>query len=329
VIGIFKQKNPGNILLLLLLGILIKLPMFLNPYVPAPGEDDGVLYAGILNLLQPAGHNLPRLYPILAFILMFTQAIVLTRFINNQRMMNRSSYLPGMSYLIITSLIPEWNYFSAPLLVNTILVFLFSAMFKTYLHYQPKGIVFNCGLALGLVSLIYFPAILFGIWILLALLLMRPFRLNEWALTILGLLTPYYFYAIYLFVSGSRAWEKLLGTFTIELPAVEQSLWLAGSTFLLTIPFLMGGYFVQDNLRRMLIQVRKGWSLFLLLLLVAVAVQFVNTGPDLQNWVLLALPMAAFHGCMYLYASLRIIPNLLFWLALAFIIAYQYSGPGW
>jgi hypothetical protein len=30
------------------------------------------------------------------------------------------------------------------------------------------------------------------------------------------------------------------------------------------VPFLTGGYFIQDNLRRMLIQIRKGWSLILL-----------------------------------------------------------------
>jgi hypothetical protein len=104
---------------------------------------------------------------------------------------------------------------------------------------------------------------------------------------------------------------------------------LAGSTFLLAVPFLMGGYFVQINLRRMLIQVRKGWSLLLIFLLTALIIQFVNVSNGFENWLSAAIPLAAFHACTYLYSTLRIIPNLLFWLSVAFIVAYQYWGPGW
>ena len=104
---------------------------------------------------------------------------------------------------------------------------------------------------------------------------------------------------------------------------------MAGSAFLITVPFLVGGYYVQDNLRRMLIQVRKGWSLLLLYLLGAIFVPFVNNTNTLENWVMVAIPFAAFHACTYLYSTLRILPVLLFWLTVAFVVGYQYYGPGW
>lgn len=329
MIGVFKHKNPGNILLLLLFGVLIKLPMFFYPYIPQPSEQDTELYGSILKFLEPAAKNFPMLYPLLSCSLLFIQAIVLTRFINNQRMMNRSNYLGGMSYLLLTSLFVEWNYFSAPLLINTFLLYILSALFRSYHAQHAKGIVFNAGLALGLASLIYFPAIIFVIWTLLALMLMRAFRINEWIVCLLGITTPYYFYAAGLFIFGDWDWEKLIQPFTIGLPDVKQSAWLAGSTFLLAVPFLMGSYYVQVNLRRMLIQVRKGWSLLLLFLLTAVIVQFANGSDDFENWILVAVPLAAFHACTYLYSTLRIVPNLLFWLSVVFILAYQYWGPGW
>jgi hypothetical protein len=329
VIGIFKQKNPAIIFLLLLFGVLIKLPMFLHPHVMVIRPEEGILFRAILKFLEPTGKSFSSLYPLLAFSLLMLQAITLTRFINNQRMTSKPTYFPGMAYLLITSLFPEWNYFTAPLLVNTILLFVLSGLFNIYNQQNAKGVIFNIGLALGIASFLFFPSLTFIIWILLALAVMRPFRLNEWVLCLVGITTPFYFYAVYLIVTSQWSWGQLWPYFSVHLPYIRQSAWMAGSAFLLAVPFLMGGYYVQDNLRKMLIQVRKGWSLLLLYLLGAIFVPFVNNTNTLENWVMVAIPFAAFHACTYLYSTLKILPLLIFWLTVAFILGYQYYGPGW
>lgn len=328
--GIFKQKNPANIVLLLVFGVLIKLPVFLHPHVPVHQEGDAVLFSALLDLLEPYGKTNPVIYSLLAYSFIFLQAVMLTSFINSQRMMSRPNYFPGMAYMLITSLFPEWNYFSAPLLVNFILVLVLSRLFRIYNQPNALGSVFNVGLALGISSFIFFPSVTFILWILLALAVMRPFRLNEWIVCLVGVTTPYYFYAIYLFVTDSWSWSNLWPATRIRLPAVEQTAWLAGSVFLMAVPFLAGGYYVQESLRRMLIQVRKGWSLVLLYLLCALFIPFVNNSGTIENWVVAAIPLAAFHACTYLYASFRILPLLLFWLTIVFILGYQYYYiSGW
>jgi hypothetical protein len=329
VIGIFKHKNPANIFLLLVFGVLIKLPLFLHPNIIESRNSDSLLYKEILEFLQPSGKSFPALYACLSLGLIFLQALVLTRFMNAQRMMNRSTYFPGMAYMLITSLIPEWNYFSAPLIVNTILVFVLSGLFKIYNQQNAKGAIFNIGLALGISSFIFFPSVTFIAWILMALMVMRPFQINEWLLCILGATTPFYFYAVYLFISGPWDWNTFWPYFSIGLPSVRQSAWLAGSAFFLIVPFLAGAYFIQNSLRRMLIHVRKGWSLLLLYILGAIFIPFVNSTDTFENWVIAAIPFAAFHASAYLYSTFRIFPLLLFWLTVAFILAYQYAGPGW
>jgi len=329
LVGLFKQKNPANIFLLLVFGILIKLPMFSQPHITERGTGDGILFRALLDYLHQHTSMGPVIYPILAFTLLYIQAIILSRFIAQHRMMNRPTYLPGMAYLLITSLFQEWNYFTAPLLVNTFLLFVLSALFRIYNQPEARGTIFNIGLALGLASFFYFPAITFIGWILLALMVMRPFRLNEWVLCLLGVTAPFYFYAVYLFIVGGLNWDNLLPPLTVHLPSLKQSAWMAGSVFLLTVPFLIGSYYVQDNLRKMLIQVRKGWSLVLLYLLVAILVPFVNNSDSFANWVMAAVPFAAFHGCTYLYSGFRIVPILFFWATVAFIIGFQYWGPGW
>lgn len=331
MIGIFKQKNPANLFILFVIGILIKLPMFMEPQA-SPSDDSsyhGALYIAIIRFLNPAAKSFTLLYPILAYGLLFAQAVILTLFINKQRMTNKSTYLPGLAYILITSLMKEWNMFSAPLLVNTILLFVLSALFGIYNRHNVRGTIFNIGLALGIAGFLLISSLTFIIWVWLAMAVMRPFRINEWLICLLGITTPFYFYAIYLVINGQWSWAAVLPTISVGLPSLKQSAWLAGSVFLVMAPFLAGGYYVQENLRRMLINVRKGWSLLLLFLLTAMLVPFINSGNTFENWIMAMLPLAAFHGCAYLYSTWRPFPYVVFWITVAFIVAHQYYSPEW
>lgn len=329
MIGIFKQKNPANLFVLLVTGVLIKLPLFMEPHAPVAHPSDGVFFKAILRFLDPLVVSFPLLYPVLAYFILFVQAIVLSRLINNQRMTNRPTYLPGLAYLLITSLQPEWNYFSAPLLVNTILLLILSGLFGIYNKTDARGTIFNIGFALGIAGFFFFSSLAFAVWILLALAVMRPFRITEWLICLLGVATPFYFYVVYLVVTGNLGRDQLVPLVTPGLPSLPLSPWLAGSAFLLVIPFIVGGYYLQEQLRRMLINVRKAWSLLLLFLLIALVLPFINTANFPENGIMGMVPLAAFHACAYLYASRRIVSFILFWLTVAFIIGYQYSGPGW
>lgn len=324
--GIFKQKTPANFIVLLLFGLLIKLPVFFSPHVPVLREEDGFFYKGIVGFMQQTGK---MVFPVSAWILLFANAVILTRFINNNRMMASPNWFPGMSYMLITSLFPEWNYFSPPLIVSTVFLFVIHHLFSVYNQPDAKGRIFNIGLALGIASFLFFPSAGFILWVLLALVIMRPFRITEWILCLLGFATPFYFFAAWLFISGYWDVKRLIPDISIGIPAIKQSFWIASAVSLLLIPFLFGGYYVQDGLRKMLIQVRKAWSLLLLFVLFTFSMPFVNGTDSFENWLLAAIPFAVFHASMYLYSSLRIIPLLLFWVSVAYVIAFQYGGPRW
>ena len=329
MIGIFRQKTPANVIILLVFGLLLKLPMFLYPHVPVVQQKDGILFHTILNYLQPANKSWPGFFPSITYLLLFTQAITLSRIMNDHRMITRANYLPGMAYMLITSFFPEWNYFSAPLLINTVLIWVLGWLFRSYSQPTAKALIFNMGLAMGISSFIFFPSVAFILWIFFALMIMRPFRIDEWLLCLLGATVPYYIYGIYLFFTDQWSFQKLVPYLTANPPALKQSFWLAAGSLLLMIPFLTGGYFVQDNLRRMLIQVRKNWSILLLYLLVAFFIPFVNTTNNYENWVLAAVPFACFHACTYFYPQKKLFPLILFWVTVGFILFYQYYEKGW
>ena len=154
--GTFRSNNSYNNFLLLLYGALLKLPIFLYPKVPQPQQIDGFLYKALLEWLQPIGKGLPAIYPLIAFFLLYTQAVYFNKVVNDQRIMQRPHYLTGMSYLLISSLFTEWNMLSSPLIINSLLIWVWAKMSGLYSNQNPKSALFNIGIAIGISTFFLF-----------------------------------------------------------------------------------------------------------------------------------------------------------------------------
>lgn len=325
MIALFKQKSPGNIVVLIIFGLLLKLPLFLYPKMAVATNNDGTLYHTLLNFL-PVN---TLLYSVLAFSLLYIQALMINYFVNEYRMIARQNFLPAMSYLLITSLLPEWSYLSSPLITNTLIIWMFVKLFKLYNTPNAQTEVYNIGLIAGISSYIYFPSASFVICILLGMMILKPFKLNEIILFLLGCFTPYYFYGVYLFLTDQLNFANFFPHISVRVPVIKSSIWLACSTFLLAIPFLIGGYYVQTHLRKMLIQVRKNWSILLLYLLLAFFVPFVNADKSFHTWVLITVPFAAFHACAYFYPPKRWLSLLIFYATIGYVLFQQFGVQTW
>ncbi|MFL5742406.1 MAG: hypothetical protein ACJ75B_19440 [Flavisolibacter sp.] len=325
MIAVFKQKSPANIAILFIFGLLLKLPIFSNPIPIVATRNDGHLYQWIVSFLS--GHSV--ISAALAYFFLYIQALMVNYLVNEYRMMARYNYLPAMAYMIITSLLPQWNYLSSPMMANTFIIWMFIYLFSLYNAPNTRAQVFNIGFIAGISSYIYFPSAAFVICILLGLMILKPFRINELILFVLGCLTPYYFHAVYLFLTDRLSAFNFFPHITVSVPVVKSSLWLAESTVLLTIPFLMGGYYIQTHLRKMLIQVRKNWSVLLLYLILAFFVPFINSDQAFHTWILVVPPFAAFHGCAYFYPPRRWFPLMLFCITVGYILVQQYSMNTW
>jgi hypothetical protein len=328
VIALFKQKAPANIVILFLFGLLIKLPLFLYPKVIMVPETDGRLYTAFINALGTSpGSTL--LASVIALFLLYVQALMVNYLINEYRLTVRQTFLPAMAYMLITSLLPEWSYMSAVLVSNTFIILMFIILFGLYNVSTGNGRIYNIGLLAGLASCIFFPSLFFSISIMLGLMILRPFRPNEVLLLLMGAATPYYFYAVYLFLTDHLTVQHFIQVLYLHLPPLQHSLWIVAAIVLLCIPFLLGGYYVQQQLRKMLIQARKNWSILLVYLLLSFVIPFVNSSPSFYTWLLAAAPFACFHACAYLYTPRKWLPSALFTVALVFILLQQYISTTW
>jgi len=324
VIGIFKQKASANAFLLFVYALVLKFPLFLHPFPPVLHAEDNYLYRFILTLLNSLfGHSaLP--YAILSFIILYSQATLLNSICNYHKMLPRSSDLPAMCYILVTSLLPDWGHFSAPLLINSIMIWCWYRMVSLYNSSSPVTAIYNIGLFLGLASLLYIPAIAFLILLFFALLIMRPFRIREWFVGFIGFTSPYYFLILILYFIHQLHWNNLVPHIRFTFPAIPGSIWIIAAISLLVIPFIIGGMYVQNNLNKMLILVRKSWSLLLVYLIAAVLVIIINKAGSYENWIVTAMPFAVFHAAAYYYPVNRLLINVLHWICFSVAIGINY-----
>jgi len=114
---------------------------------------------------------------------------------------------------------------------------------------------------------------------------------------------------------------------SISLPRFQQDLWAWAAIVLMIIPFLISGFYIQGNMLRMLIQVRKSWGLMLTYLVISIFIPFINSTSTFEYWILCALPFAAFHAYTFFYIEKRWIAAILHWLFVAFILALNIWMP--
>ena len=298
--GTFKANNPYNNFLLLAYGLVLKLPIFIFPVIPKANATDGILYKALLNWLVPIAGSTPVIYSLIAFPLLYLQAISFNKLVNDSRLFPRTNYLSGMSYLLITSLFKEWYVLSAPLIIITLLIWVLTRLCNLYNNPQAKTSLFNIGILTGLATLFYFPTILFLLLIIVGLILTRPFSLPEWIIAFVGFLSAWYFLAAWVFLTDY--WPQYnLPSVTLSLPVFHLSAWSWLAIVLVLFSLALGIYFIRSNTMRLVLQSRKSWSLIYIYLIVAMLVPFLNAVPKFEYWILTSIPISAFAAAAFLF----------------------------
>ena len=153
MIAIFKQKSPVNIILILIFGLLLKLPLFLDPRVIVDPENDGKLYTALVSWI--GGESGSMSASVIAFFLLYLQSLLLNFLINEYRMTSKQTFLPAMAYMLLTSLLPEWSYLSAALVASTFILLMYILLFNLYNTTGANSKIFNIGLLAGIASFVF------------------------------------------------------------------------------------------------------------------------------------------------------------------------------
>jgi hypothetical protein len=197
MLTLFRTNQPlANILLLFYLGIL-RASSFIHPATVAP-PPQGILTAWMFAELPP----LSIAANVAAFLLVFFQATALNITIARYRVATEVSLLPGVFYCLFSCFMPDFLTLSSVLLANTFVILALFYLFDTYKNSYVAGRIFDAGLWLGVASLFHFSYVLFIIWGIIGLGILRGLRAKEFLMFIIGYAVPFFLLGVYCFWHG-------------------------------------------------------------------------------------------------------------------------------
>lgn len=323
MIKFFRSGNPLTVLLLFIYLLFVKFYYLIHPSVYQADGSEGLLYTEIVRWLENIAGKSAVFFTCLAMLLQFLQALLFTRIINTHRLFSKDTYLPAMCFLLFTSLLDAWNVFSPALLVNTVMLWIFSSISDLYMRASARDVAFNMGFALGLCGLMYFPSVLFLALLLLSLLIMRAFRLAEWIIGLLGIFCPFYLLATWLFLTDRTGLILDLPVIGFHLPAItDYKVW--GALIANMLFFITGWLLLQRTFKKMLIQGRKIWATTVIYVLVAMLIPLFSGHFSPNYWVLAVLPISLFAGNVFWTITNNTIANAIHIVILVYMILMQY-----
>ena len=318
MVTFFRDKSIVALIFLIVLCLAVHVHFFVSTPLVVVNDDDGLLSVLLKKYIQPLSGTIIFLIYI-AFVLI--QSIRLNMVLNEFKMFHQSGFTTAMSYVLLTAFIPQWCALTPALIANSLVVLIFIQLSKLYNHPAPKTLLFNTGLIVGLTILSYHPTALLILVVLFALAVVRPFRLTEWFVLLIGIFTPYYFLISGLFLTNNL--QQLYHfipeiQFNLPLQRMDYSLWANVSAIIL---FLFSGfYFWIPASNRMVIQLRKNWSVMLVMLLILAPVPFVFKKAGIESAILFTVPLVAFISNAFQNPKRLLLPNILFWIAVLIVI---------
>jgi hypothetical protein len=109
-----------------------------------------------------------------------------------------------------------------------------------------------------------------------------------------------------------------------KIPILSLNDWTLTVIIILLAAFTIGYYFVQTNLRRQVVQVRKLWYVMIIYLLLSVLIPLFYSAGIWQYYLLTAIPISIYISSALFYPRKRWFPIVLHWLLVAFVMGFSY-----
>ncbi len=309
--GPFRSQSPLAYVLLFVYGLLLRLPAFLEPTPPISGVTDGILYKMLLGV-SPVISGIPGiLWPLLAYLLVYGQALLFDRHMNRERLLGKAGHLPAMSYLLVTALVPDWWGVSAPLLANTLLLPVITLSTDILNNRKAGTLMFYAGLLTGLAALVHLPSFVLILLPYFAIVSLGPFGMVVWLLALTGFLLPYYYVLSLQFLFSDWDPSALWMAFRPTLPSIHAAGTGVWTWVALLVPLAIGLWQMNRQVFRMLIRNRKCWNLFIVQLALASAVPFLFPTTGAAIWIAMAPGLAPYHANAYFHIRRRWMAELM------------------
>lgn len=325
MLNIFRSFNPYSVFALFLVAIIFKLAFLVHPDMPYHVADSQYVWLKLSGFFESMLGHSAFLLTFFALVNIFGQAIYLNRIANTHHLFPKASYLPAMGYVLITSLFKDWNYLSAALISNWLLLGMLSGMLQLYASPDARKKIFNIGCYISLTGMLVFPNMAFIVLLLLALAVLRPFKLSEWMVGLLGLLTPVYFLAGVLFLADDLPLLTKMVSIGFSLPAKLQYPGIVLTAFSIILLLLITGvYYLNIFMSRMLIQNKKWWYVVIFSFFISIIAGVFTVAKGYNQWMAVLIPATFIISNTWFEERRKWLPRVFIYLLAGVIIFVQW-----
>jgi hypothetical protein len=197
VLELFRKDRPIGYVLLCIYVLLLRIPAFISetnwtPLARSPFSD---LVYNAIGYTSITAH-------IVGTILIFFQAIIINSMMNSNRITKESSLFPGLLFVLLQTLIPDFNYLSPAMMANTFLVMALWNISTSYKKTGKSGEIFNAGIFIGIAMLFDISYFVFLVCGFVGFLIVRSFRFIERIQYLIGFFIPIFLGGTYFFWIG-------------------------------------------------------------------------------------------------------------------------------
>lgn len=203
MLNLFRQNTALSALLLVLLALVLKLPVFFWPH-PYTFIQTAPLANTVFTFLQTFPNYLFLSY-VIAAVLLVTQALFLNYIVVQHGILYRDTFLPGLLFILINSLYPQQAELTPQLISNTFIILMFQRLCFLYESPNPLLIVLDAGMHLGFALLFNYDVAVFLPFILISVVIFTSFNFRYLILSVLGISLPLYFAAVIFYLNDNLA----------------------------------------------------------------------------------------------------------------------------
>lgn len=324
MVALFKDRSPATIIWLFILSVIVHSHFLVEPPHVLALEDDGLISL-ILKKYFSGLHPLLVIISYHAIVLL--QALRLNYLFTDNRMFSKLNYLTAMVYIMLTGIFSAWSNLTPSLIANFMIIWFFANTVRLYNNANPKTLIFNIGLIIGISVLLYHPSSILILVAIFALLIVRAFLIAEWLILLMGVFAPFYFLFSYLYLTDNLIrLQQYIPHWQFDVPAIKPTvLFFITLSFVAVILFIGIIYWQKEN-RRLIIPVRKNWVVLHVMLLVMLPLPFISYNAGLNILLLFIVPLSPMMAKAFLTPKKDILPNIIFWCLITLIVINNWGA---
>lgn len=322
LLAFFNKNTFANIIVIILIGIVLWLPSFINP-----NSINSVSNMPFFDFLEAFFKESSFLSVFIAFLLLITQSFYFNIVVIKHNLFAKNNYMVAFIFMVLMSGSPSLLNINVLSFAGFLIILQFDLLLTSYKKTEANNEIFYTGLISALLMLIYTPFIVLQVFVLICIALVRPINWRDYLVALMGFIFPLLFVFTYYY------WNGLLDYFISKLLNIEfldsnfSQYSKQNLAYLIIIAFFLILSLFRIMIKGLVVKtmlVRKAFSFMYWLLLIGLLAGFFSDIAKVEGFAIIYIPLTILLCNIYLHAKNLFWHELLFSAFILFVAIKNY-----